>query len=407
MVKLPPMGKVAKGVLIGLAVTVVIVLAVLPVAVPPLVEAVAKAKIGEFGLKSAVRMSLGYCWRNGPGIAGRVKVVLADSPWSLTAEFGASCCEWSARVRMPEVRFSENDTVIRAVLRKYPLAAVSNLVFSGSVSLDAAAERTFRMPVPVWSAKLPLRGLSARFTAEDKPFAIDGFSVTAGASGIADHVDVSPMHPRARSVSADGFALTNFSASVRMTEKSLLVTQASAALCGGKVCVYSLVLDHRNLNAGFTLFVDDVETGELLSHLNGFNGSATGRLHGKVRLFVREGGRAVRLSDAFLYSTPGETGKLRLDDPASVTDGLALAGLDEAARGNVANALADLDYSVLRLNLKPGRDKTATLSTTIRGTATRGDVSVPVDITLNFNGELEQLINTSLGYSSILKGKLK
>ena len=67
-------------------------------------------------------------------------------------------------------------------------------------------------------------------------------------------------------------------------------------------------------------------------------------------------GKAIRLSDAFLYSTPGETGKLKLADPTSVTDNLALAGLDEATRGNVADALTDLDYSVLRLNLKRGED---------------------------------------------------
>ena len=161
------------------------------------------------------------------------------------------------------------------------------------------------------------------------------------------------MFPRARSISADGFVMTNLFATVRLTEKAILITQASAGLCGGKVNVYSLTLNPETLNAGFTLFVDDVETGELLSHLNGFSGEASGRLHGKVRLFVREGGKAVRLSDAFLYSTPGETGKLKLNDPTPVTDNLALAGLDEVTRSNVADALTDLDYSVLRLNLKP------------------------------------------------------
>ena len=401
------MKKAIKGFLIGLAVTTVIVLFVLPVLLPPIAENIVRAKIGEFGLRSSVKMSLGYCWRNGPGIGGDLTIVLLGSPWRVTAEFGASCCEWSASVKMNETAFSENDTVIQTLLAKYPVSAVSNLVFSGSVALDARAERTFHTPVPVWSARLPLHNLSARFSMDEKPFAIEGFSVTAGASGIADHLDITPAYPRAKSISADGFVLTNFFATVHMTEKSLLVTQASAGLCGGKVNIYSLTINPETFNAGFTLFVDDVETGELLSHLNGFNGEASGRLHGKVRLFVRKGGKAIRLSDAFLYSTPGEAGKLKLNDPTPVTDNLALAGLDEATRNNVANALTDLDYSVLRLNLKPDKDKTATLSTTIRGTATRGKTSVPVDITLNFNGELEQLINTSLSYSNLLKGKQK
>ena len=394
--------------LIGIAVTVIVVAAVLPVAVPPIVEGVIRLKVAEFGLPPAyAKMSLGYCWRNGPGVHGKLKVVFPDSPWRVTAEFGASCSEWSAAVKMPEVQFTENDALIRALLERHPLAAVSNLTFSGSVAFDARAERTFRTPVPVWSVRLPVRKLSAGFTVEEKPFAVEGFSVTAGASGIADHLDVAPLNPRARSISADGFVLTNFSASVRMSERALQVTQASAGLCGGTANVYSLTLNPETLNAGFTLFIDDVETGEMLRHVRSFNGEASGRLHGKVRLFVREGGKAVRLSDAFLYSTPGETGKLKLRNAAAVTDSLALAGLDDATRSNIANALTDLDYSVLRLDLSRKRDRTATLSTTVRGTATRGKVSAPVDITLNFNGELEQLINTGLGYSNLLKGNQK
>lgn len=397
-----------KGVLIGLMATILAVLITLPVAIPPIVESLVKSKVCEFGLPAPyVRMSLGYCWRNGPGIAGKLKVAFPNTPWRVSAEFGASCSEWSAAVKLPEARFDETDDLVRALLAKYPVTAVSNLVFSGSLALDARAARTFRMPVPVWSVRLPVRNLSAELITDGKTCAITDFSLTAGADGIAGHVDILPMMPRAKSISADGFVLTNVLASVRATEKSLLVTQASAGVCGGSVNLYSLFFDPKNLNAGFTLFIDDVETGEMLGHLNGFRGDASGRLHGKVKLFILEGGKSVRLSDAFLYSTPGESGKLKLIDPTPVTDNLALAGLDEVTRNNVADALTDLDYSVLRLNLKRGDGKTATLSTTIRGTATRGNLSVPVDITLNFNGELEQLINTGLGYSNLLKGKQK
>ena len=401
------MRKATKGLLIGLAVTAVIVLSVLPVLLPPIVESFVRSKVAEFGLSASSRMTLGYCWRNGPGIAGTFEIALVDSPWRATAEFGASCCEWSASVKMDETPFSENDIVIRTLLGKHPVTAVSNLTFSGSIALDAKIERTFHLPVPTWTAKLPIRDLSAEFIMEDKPYTIKGLSLTPSARGIADHLDVTPMFPRARSLSADGFVLTNFFATIRLTEKALLITQASAGFCGGKVNLYSLFLDPTSLNTGFTLFVDDINAGEALTHLNGFAGEASGRLHGKIKLFVREGGKAIRLSDAFLYSTPGETGKLKLNDPKPITDNLTMAGIDEATRNNVTDALTDLDYSVLRLNLKRGKGKTATLSTTVRGSATRGKTSVPVDITVNFNGELEQLINTGLGYSNLLKGKQK
>ena len=407
MVELPPMRKTVKGLLIGFTVMALVAIVALPVVVPPIVESIAIAKIGEFGLKSSVRMSLSYCWRNGPGIEGKLTVALSDSPWRVTAEFGASCCEWSAAVKMNATEFSESDPVIQTLLAKYPVTAVSNLAFSGSIALDAKAERTFHTPVPVWTAKIPIRNLSVGLTISNKNYSVSGFSVTPAASGIAGHIDIATMYPRAKSISAAGFELSEFHASVRATDKAVLVTEVTAGFCGGQVNLYSVFLNPKNLSTGFTLFVDDVNAGEALTHLNGFRGEASGRLHGKIKLFVREGGKAIRLSDAFLYSTPGETGKLKLTDPTPVTDNLAIAGLDEATRNNVADALTDLDYSVLRLNLKRGEGRSATLSTTIRGTATRGKVSVPVDITLNFNGELEQLINTGLGYSNLLKGKQK
>ena len=151
--------------------------------------------------------------------------------------------------------------------------------------------------------------------------------------------------------------------------------------------------------------LDDVDAGKTLSHLNGFRGKASGRLHGKVKLFVREGGKAVRLSDAFLYSTPGEVGKLQMENPKTITDNLALAGLDDDFQGNVRNALSNLDYTVLKLNLKRRPDNQATLAVRLSGTATRGDLTVPVDLNVNINGELEQLINTGLGLSNFNKGK--
>lgn len=396
-----------KGVMIGLAAMVLVVLVALPVVVPPIVENIVRSKLHELGLTNPyARVSLGYCWRNGPGLAGKFTLTLLPS-WFIVAEFGASCCEWSASVKMPETAFTQDDDVLRALLEKYPITAVSNLTFSGSIALDAHAERTFHTPVPVWSAKLPVKNLSAGLMMEDKAYSIQGLSVTPAASGLADHIDIATLRPRAKSITASGFDLSDFHASVRVTDKAILVTEAAAGFCGGQVNLYSLFLDPKNLNTGFTLFLDDVNAGEALTHLNGFSGEASGRLHGKVKLFVREGGKAIRLSDAFLYSTPGEIGKIKLADPAPITDNLAMAGIDEATRNNVADALTDLDYSVLRLNLKRGEGRSATLSTTVRGTATRGKMSVPVDLTLNFNGDLEQLINTGLGYSNLLKGNQK
>ena len=399
------MRKALKITFICLLAAALAVAVLLPFVAPPLVKSIAEAKLVELGFPSKVSLRLGYAWRRGPELTGSLRVFLTGSPWCVRSEFGAGFGEWHASVKMDKTAFSDRETVIRRLLAQYPIPSVSNLTFSGSVALEASVERTREIPVPVWSVKVPLRNVSASLMAEDKTYALRGLSVTPGARGIANQMTVSPMFPRIRSVSADGIALTNVYASVRATEQALMINEAGAGFCGGQVNLYSVFLNPTNLNAGLTLFVDNVDAGQVLAHLNGFEGEASGRLHGKVRLFVREGGKAVRLSDAFLYSTPGEIGKLRMDNPEALADNLALAGMDEDFQSNVRNALSDLDFSVLKLDLKRRPDNQATLSVRISGSATRGDLTVPVDINVNINGELEQLINTGLGLSNMQKGK--
>ena len=401
------MKKAAKRMLIGFLAAVLLLAAALPFAVPPLVERIVREKIDSFGLFSHVSSSLGWCWRNGPGLSGRVDVSFPGSPWRIRTTFGGSCCEWFARVEMDETAFDEHDPVLQALLRRYPVDAVSNLVFSGSVSLDARAERTFRKPVPVWSAKLPLKRISVEGFLGEKPFAVRALSLTPGVSGLADHFDIAPIFFRAEALTAIGMDLSNVRATVRATERSLMVNEATARFCGGEVALYSVFLNLESLNTGFTLFMDDIDAGEALGLLRGFRGEASGRLHGKLKLRLADGGRRIRLSDAYLYSAPGEVGKLKVQDAASAADYLAMAGLDEATRANVSKALSDIDYSVLRLDLRRGEGKSARLSVRLAGSATRGGVTVPVDLTLNFNGELEQILNTGLGLSARTKGKDK
>lgn len=401
------MRKVARVLLIGLAVTIVAALVALPLVLPPLVTRFAKDKlVDDFGILSDIDLKLGYCWRNGPGVKGSLEAAIVGTAWRISAEFGASCSEWSAHLRLPETRFCEQDPLLRKLLSGQALPpGVSNLVFSGSISLEATAERTFRKPVAEWRVKAPIKDLCASLVRDEQVIEVSGLSLTPGAYGIADHMDIQPIVIKAASVAAAGCVLTNLRATVRATERALMVSEASAGFCSGMLNVYSVYLDHRNLNAGLTLFLDDIDAGQALRHVQGFQGDATGRLHGKMRVFVREGGRALRLSDAYLYSTPGETGKLRVLDKEALADNLAYAGLDDATRQNIAEAMTDLDYKILRMDLRRLEDNVARLTVRIGGTATRGSTSVPVDVTVNLNGELEQLINTGLGFSARMKGK--
>lgn len=332
----------------------------------------------------------------GVAARGKAQFGIDGSALALTAVFTAdSSGEWQAQVELPSTPLTEQDVILRDLLSRLQLTGVTDLAFNGDLSLTARAEQTLARPVPKWTASGRLQDFDATLTANGQDVTVSNLCVPFGASGLADHTDISPVFLRAEQILAAGFTLTNAFASIRPTERALLVTEAGAGFCGGDIRLYSLFLDMTRLNAGLTLFIDGVDTGETLQHLKGFQGEASGRLHGKIPLRLVNG-KELKLRNAYLYSVPGEVGNLRLYDATPITNNLALAGVGEESLNNLSRALANLDYSVLKFALAPEENNQLALNVKIEGTATHGNTTVPVSLDVTFHGDIEQLVNTGL-----------
>lgn len=323
------------------------------------------------------------------------RLALDGTGWIVDGKAAATLSTWNFKAHLPSVSFSETDRLLARALAAYLPQNISNVVFSGSVNLDVTAEKTKKVPVPVWSAKGRVNGLDAECMIREAPLSIRGLSVGFGADGIADRTTIRPMFPRIDYAEYNGISITDFTASIRMTESALLVTEAGAGFCGGEVKLYSLFLDPARLTTGFTLFLDDIDSNQVINHLKGFHGKATGRLHGKIPVFLKDG-RELRLRNSYLYSVPGEVGTLELTEAEPIIDNLAMAGVDEATTANLAKALANLKYTALKFDLKREDDGDLALVISVDGTATRGKTTVPVSISAALHGDLEQLINTGL-----------
>ena len=330
---------------------------------------------------------------------GNFALSLTDTEWRLSGAFAVrSPRHWRFSANVPETRFSSEDDVVGRILSNIRLSSVSNIACAGSFSLSAHGECTPKLPVASWSAKAELKDVSASLTAGDAPMSVENLRVAFGATGIADRTDIMPMFPRADSIEAAGLVLSNVFASVRATERSYLVTEAGADSAGGKLRLYSLFLDPQRLSAGATIYVDGVDAGEVLARVSGFRGEATGRLHGKIPFFLKNG-RELRFRDAYLFSTPGETGHVRVADPGPILDNLALGGVPEDTRDNLAKALGNLDYTVLRVVLRRGEESASSLSLMLRGSATCGKTTVPVNLDVTFRGDLDQLVDTGMKFT--------
>lgn len=331
-------------------------------------------------------------WKGAVGF----ELVLDGTEWRVYGNFRGGIREWKADAVLAAPPLSESDPLLSSLIAKFAPPSVSNLVFSGSVSARVSAEKTRKIPVTVWTVKGRMRDLDASCEFAGKPVAIRKFGTSFGADGIADRKTIRPMNPHIAYAEYNGISVTNVSASIRMTETSLLVTEAGAGFCGGEVKLYSLFLNPASLTTGFTLFLDDIDTNVIVTHLKGFKGDATGRLHGKIPVFLKNG-RELRLKNSYLYSIPGETGTIRFEDAQPILDNLALGGVDEATTSNLAKALMNLDYSSLKFELKRESDgEGLALGMSIEGSATCGQTTVPVSFAVTLHGDLEQLINTGL-----------
>lgn len=320
---------------------------------------------------------------------------LPGTAWRVRGSAAVTPLTWRGEVSLPETQLTEKDAVIGSILSRLELKNVSELAFSGAIKFKASAEKTRDMPVPVWKANGSLRKVSASGLLGALPFALEDLSLMARAEGIADRVTIRPLMPRIRRLEAAGVEIGDIYANILATEDSFMITEAGAGVCGGEVKLYSVYLNPKRLSGGFTLFLDDIDADQVMRHLKGFNGEASGRLHGKIPLSLRNG-EELRLGKAYLYSTPGETGSLKLVDASPILDNLEAGGVDEATRINLQRALANLIYSVLKLELRRESDDTLALGFKVEGEATHGKTTVPVCFQITLRGDFETLINTGI-----------
>ena len=328
---------------------------------------------------------------------GDVSAELSGTGLRLVANFDArSAKDWRFAALVPEARLSSDDAVLGRILSRLKLSAVSNVTCSGEMTLSAEGECTPKRPLPAWSLQGSAKDVDAEMCVGSTAVRVNNLRFRFGAKGLADRREISPMFPRADSIEAAGVVMTNVFASIRATDRAYLITEAGADCAGGELKLYALFLDPEKLSTGATIYVDGVDAGEVLKRIRGFNGEATGRLHGKLPFYLKDG-KTLRFKDAYLFSTPGEPGKVRIADATPILDNLALGGVTEDARDNLSKALANLDYTVLKVQLRRGEGNgDSSLSLKLEGSATHGKTTVPVNINVTFRGDQDLLIDTGM-----------
>ena len=343
--------------------------------------------------------------KGGYGVKTKGSLALADG--SVTADVSGDIApagiDISAKVSRREI--GDSTPFIASILS---LAEIPPSITD--ISFSAKAEANFRLTVtnalPQWTLESKLRDGHASMKSGEIPMSIGGASGVLRLKGVGPHFDILPMPIAFTNAVIGTVALDAGRAVLLADQESLVISEGSVGFCGGFVRLYALYLSFSRLSTGFTVFIDGVEVEKFLTMFPQLAGTtATGRLYGRIPLYIFQNGSEIRLRDSFIYTPPGDVGKICVGDAARVEEMLVSGGVPKVVASDLAKALRNLDYTVLRMDLEqPRGGGDGKLLIRLKGESREGKTVTPVDLNISLNGALEKILNLGLKTAK-MKGK--
>ena len=181
----------------------------------------------------------------------------------------------------------------------------------------------------------------------------------------------------------------------QLTPQELFADRMEVEWCKGSLRAYSVHLEFKNPHDDFIVYADRIDLGEALMMVMPFKGEMEGVLYGRFPVGYDKG--HVKLSTGFLYSLPGQGGKLRLDDNRQMMSLLEKSGIKGDVQVPLSKALSDMDFNTFKMELEPKAEGDGTLKIKMVGRSNDKAWPAPVDLNLNLHGPLEELLNMGIG----------
>ncbi len=119
--------------------------------------------------------------------------------------------------------------------------------------------------------------------------------------------------------------------------------------CGGKVDTQALRITAGNQDYNVNLYCQRLALSRILEQLGSVNARGSGTVNGRIPIAYSNG--RIRFDDGFLFSTPGEGGRIQLSGTEMLTRGIP-AGTPQFAQVELAQAaLKDYAYTWAKLGL--------------------------------------------------------
>ena len=133
-------------------------------------------------------------------------------------------------------------------------------------------------------------------------------------------------------------------------DSTLFIEKVQLSWCKGKVQAAAMRLKPELDDLSATLYCDRLNLAMVLDQLGAASGSGEGNVNGRVPIRWQKG--QLSFDDGFLYSTPGQTGTIQLEDTQFLLEGLP-PGSPQMVQLKIANeALKDYSYNWAKLKLQ-------------------------------------------------------
>jgi hypothetical protein len=138
------------------------------------------------------------------------------------------------------------------------------------------------------------------------------------------------------------------------SDTTLFIEKAGIQWCKGSMQAQAFRLMPAKDEVDVTIYADRLNLAMLLDQLGVAQGSGEGAVNGRIPLLWKNG--ELRFDNGFLYSTPGQSGTIKLSGTQTLLDGLA-SGTPQYTQLDIASeALKDYSYNWARVDLRSEAD---------------------------------------------------
>jgi hypothetical protein len=265
--------------------------------------------------------------------------------------------------------------------------------------------------ISLWDGVLAARAES-KFTGVNLDMHEIELSVSgvSGGFAMADLVTMrSEPHQRLRflGIEAGGLRLGEGELVIHLeSEKAIFLEDFWVNWCGGTLRTHALHWDNDNPDLNLELRAEKLRLGELAALTKSYGADGTGLLYGKLPL--RYHGGKIELRPGFLYSIPGQGGRLSVSQAGMLTAGVPTTHPSYKNLQLAESALRDFRYDYFRLEILEDA-KSSPLSLHMLGRAAEEQGDPPFELEFNINTEgttLDRLLNAGMSLERMLnKGK--